>query len=172
MRRPPAPPPPRPPAAARRPDLCARDNKYIVRGYRPASGSYRRSLRSLGYFHNETVNIWSHLLGAVFFLLFSLRLHAVLAPRYPSATAADVAAFACFFASAATCLGMSAAYHAISNHSHPVSKFGNQLDYLGIVILIVGSFLPILHYAFYCHHHLRAAYWTMASSPPARHAQC
>jgi adiponectin receptor len=34
----------------------------------------------------------------------------------------------------------------------------NKLDYIGIVAMIVGSFLPMLHYGFYCHPHLQLFY--------------
>src|SRR4051794_31880729 len=77
-----------------------RDNHFIVRGYRPTSNSYWRSFLSLGYLHNEFVNIWTHLLGAVAFTLGGLFLRNVVAPRYESASDADVLVFACFFGGA------------------------------------------------------------------------
>ncbi|KAK2038252.1 hemolysin III family channel protein [Colletotrichum somersetense] len=128
-----------------------RDNAFILTGYRPDSNSYLGSLRSLAYLHNESVNIWSHLLGAVAFIVAGAVLHSVVAPRYGTAAPADVLVFACFFAGAVACLGMSATYHAISNHSPEVAKWGNKLDYSGIVFLIVGSYVPALYYGFYCH---------------------
>jgi adiponectin receptor len=56
---------------------------------------------------------------------------------------------------------MSATFHAISNHSHEVAKFGNQLDYVGIVFLIAGSFVPSIYYGFYCELKLQRVYWAM-----------
>ncbi|KXX76775.1 ADIPOR-like receptor IZH2 [Madurella mycetomatis] len=44
-----------------------RDNAFILSGYRQTSNSVRASLASLGYLHNESVNIWTHLLGAAAF---------------------------------------------------------------------------------------------------------
>ena len=38
------------------------DNEFILRGYR-AGYSFRRSLASLFRLHNETGNIWTHLIG-------------------------------------------------------------------------------------------------------------
>jgi len=72
-----------------------------------------------------------------------------------------VRAFATFFLSAATCLGMSATYHTMSNHSDPIARFMNKLDYLGIVILIVGSFVPSVYYGFFCNERLMWTFWTM-----------
>lgn len=70
----------------------------------------------------------------------------------------DVAGFTVFFIGAIICLGFSSTYHAIQCHSYTVSKRFNKLDYVGIVVMIVGSFLPALHYGFYCHPHLQLFY--------------
>ncbi|CAC9887834.1 unnamed protein product, partial [Aureobasidium pullulans] len=129
-------------------DPWQQDNHYIHSGYRPASNSFSRSFASLTYIHNETVNIYTHLLGAVAALICSVYLHSLIRPRYDRATAEDVIVFGCFFGGAVACLGMSATYHAISNHSPKVSKIGNQLDYVGIVCLIWGSFIPSIFYGF------------------------
>lgn len=137
------------------------DNHYIHSGYRPASYSFSKSFASLSYLHNESVNIYSHLIGAVLFSASAFLLYSITKPRYDSATSSDILAFGCFFLGAALCLGMSATYHAISNHSPTVARFGNKLDYVGIVCLITGSFIPSVFYGFYCHPHLQEFYWTM-----------
>lgn len=138
-----------------------RDNHHIHTGYRPASFSLLVSFQSLAYLHNETVNIYSHLVPALIAIPAAIGLHNVLEPRYETATHGDVLAFACFFAGAAFCLGMSATYHTISNHSPLVARIGNAFDYIGIVGLIVGSFVPSIYYGFYCHPTLQHRYWTM-----------
>ena len=137
-----------------------RDNHYILSHYRPASYSYHRSFQSLFYLHNESVNIHSHLLGACLFSFISVSLYAF--QEYPISIA-DILAFGCFFLGAILCLGMSATYHAISNHSPQVNRFGNQLDYVGIIALITGSFVPSVYYGFYCDAVLQKLYWGMAS---------
>jgi adiponectin receptor len=141
-----------------------RDNAFLLSGYRPDSNSYWKSFTSLSYLHNESVNIWSHLLGAFGFLGGGTFLYSVVAPRYASASRSDVVAFACFFAGSVACLGMSATYHAISNHSPEVSKWGNKLDYSGIVFMIAGSFVPVLYYGFFCFHDLMVVYLCMVRS--------
>ena len=113
------------------------------------------------YNPNKTVNIYTHLLGAHLFLAL-LPWTPQLLHRYPTATASDITAFSTFLLSAVTCLGLSATYHTISNHSHRIAKFGNQLDYLGIIILVVGSYLPTVHYGFHqCHPSLGRIYSAM-----------
>ncbi|KAI2471185.1 HlyIII-domain-containing protein [Annulohypoxylon bovei var. microspora] len=129
-----------------------RDNHFIETGYRRDSNSYWRSFASLFYAHNESVNIWSHLLGALAFPAVGAWLYHVVAPRYANANASDLLVFACFFAGAVLCLD------AISNHSEEVAKWGNKLDYSGIVFLIVGSYVPALYYALFCLPNLMTVY--------------
>lgn len=141
-----------------------RDNHYIHTGYRAPSGSFKRSLHSLSYVHNETVNIYSHLLPSIILVPVAVFVQQGIAARYETASRADVWAFACFFAGAVFCLGMSATFHTVSNHSPVVARFGNALDYLGIVGLITGSFIPSVFYGFYCHAQLQMLYWAMIIS--------
>lgn len=58
----PTPPAPRPFRAALLQDHL-KDNPHILSYYR-ANYNFRRSLRSLFGIHNETGNIWTHLIGA------------------------------------------------------------------------------------------------------------
>lgn len=138
-----------------------RDNHHIHTGYRPASFSFLVSFQSLAYLHNETVNIYSHLLPSMLAVPAAFQLYRALAPRYETASRADIVAFGCFFAGAAFCLGVSATYHTTVNHSPRVARIGNILDYVGIVGLIVGSFIPSVYYGFYCNPALQRLYWTM-----------
>ncbi|RSL69762.1 hypothetical protein CEP54_002200 [Fusarium duplospermum] len=138
-----------------------RDNAFILSGYRQSRGSYTHSLRSLFYLHNESVNIWSHLLGAAVALIGAAYVDRVVRPRYATANVTDVAVFACFFGGAVVCLGMSATFHTLSNHSETVAKWGNKLDYTGIVALIVGSYVPALYYGFFCHPYLTRSYLSL-----------
>ena len=43
------------------------DNEYIKRGYLLNCNTFKKTLRSLLMLHNESVNVWSHLIGAIFF---------------------------------------------------------------------------------------------------------
>ena len=137
------------------------DNHYILGSYRKVSNSYGKSFRSLGYWHNETINIYSHLVSALMSLPCGAFLYHILRPRYQQASQGDVLAFACFFLGASLCLGMSATFHTISNHSPLVNRLGNQLDYIGIVLLIAGSFVPSVFYGFWCEPALQKVYWVM-----------
>lgn len=45
-----------------------RHDPLITRAYRTQQDSFRRCFASLGYLHNESVNIWSHLSAGLLFL--------------------------------------------------------------------------------------------------------
>ena len=44
------------------------ENEYIQNGYVINCTSFKNALRCLFKFHNETINTWTHLLGAIFFI--------------------------------------------------------------------------------------------------------
>lgn len=49
-----------------------KDNEFIHSGYRIYFNSTRHIMRSLFMLHNESANVWSHLLGVlVFFILLA-----------------------------------------------------------------------------------------------------
>lgn len=54
-------------------------------------------------------------------------------------------------------------FHITSNHSAEIHRRGNQLDYLGIVILMWGSTIPSVFYGFYYDPHLQKLYWFVVS---------
>ncbi|MCJ1377142.1 hypothetical protein MMC17_000234 [Xylographa soralifera] len=146
------------------------DNHYILTHYRSASYSFARSLKSLFYLHNEFVNIHTHLFGTVIFIYFFLYYCPPSAQSSLNAedqlpfSEADGTALSFFYVGAVLCLLISASFHALSNHSPRVAKYGNQLDYVGIVALITGSFIPSVYYGFYCDRHLQKTYWAMIST--------
>jgi len=141
-----------------------RDNEYIVKGYRRTQYSWRGCLASIyGYLHNETVNIHSHLLGALIFAWFLGTFRQVYFVHYDGTTWIDAAVFTIFLVSAILCLTGSAFYHTSCAHSQGVSKRCNAVDYAGIVVLIVGSFFPCVYYGFYCESSLQVVYLSAIS---------
>jgi hypothetical protein len=57
------------------------DNEYIATGYRINFNSIRKILKSLFIVHNESVNVWSHLLGSILFLAMILYTYLYMAPH-------------------------------------------------------------------------------------------
>ncbi|KAF9108581.1 hypothetical protein BGX29_010187 [Mortierella sp. GBA35] len=140
-----------------------KDNQFIITGYRRPTQSYTKTIESLGYLHNESVNIWSHLLGAIAFVIVAPISYFKVIGVLDSVQWTDVAVFYAFLAGAIICLSMSASFHTFCCHSESVSSQWNRCDYVGIVFLIVGSFYPAIFYGFYCHQTWQIMYISLIS---------
>ncbi|KAF5969991.1 hemolysin-III protein [Fusarium bulbicola] len=139
-----------------------RDNKYILAGYRPLEDDYFQILKSLTFLHNETCNIYTHLIGAVLLPLFATAiLRSFHGAKYIEFTRTDFIMFSIYFCCAETCLVFSAAYHLTESHSHEVEQFWHRRDLIGIVIVIVGSFMPGIYYIFSCEPILLKVHWAI-----------
>lgn len=131
----------------------AQDNPYILSYHRPISFSYRICLTSLTYIHNQTVNIYSHLLFLFPILYLILRATLALTGLEEPSTSPrreDVVVFAIFFAGGIACMAFSTCYHTLMCHSEAVAQKCRQLDYAGIACLIWSSFVPTIYYTFTC----------------------
>jgi adiponectin receptor len=126
------------------------DNEYLLASYRRVSNSYAKSLLSLFYIHNQTGNIYSHLVGVILFLSWAVSTFNDLLTRYQTSDLNDILVFGGFFAGALTCFGFSAFFHTVGNHSHEVYHSWLLLDLYGIFALIVGTVLSATYYGFYC----------------------
>jgi len=115
-------------------------NEFIRSGYR-ANFSWEMCLKSLFQMHNETGNIWSHLLGALLFFFFSLK--ALYQDLWEQPFWGGVC-FITFLISAQYAFGTSTLYHLFMAHSeHTLCSF-LRMDYSGIAALIVGSYFSPL----------------------------
>ncbi|KAF7299704.1 Hemolysin-III channel protein Izh2 [Mycena chlorophos] len=142
----------------------AQDNEWIVGGYRRIQNHWWGCFKSVfGYLHNETVNIHTHLGGALLFGYFLATLHNVELKEFPT-TWMDSFMLVVFLSSAIFCLMTSATFHTASCHSQKVAGRCLTMDYAGIVILTVGSFYPAVHFGFYCHPHEKLFYLTLLTS--------
>ena len=132
------------------------DNEYILRHYRPCSNDHWKSIASLSYLHNQTVNVVSHLLGALIFVAAGLGQCYSSSPsiRY---SIEDRIVLAFFFVGAIFCFSSSAYFHLIGNHSPKVYDAWLTMDFLGIIGLIVGTAFPLAYYTYPCHPRLLQA---------------
>ncbi|KAI1112511.1 mPR-like GPCR protein [Nemania sp. NC0429] len=141
------------------------DNPFIRHGYRPISHSAIACLQSWGFLHNETVNIYTHLIPAAAALFVGEAWVLVyLRQRYVDVGASDYVIFAFLLLTASACLGISSAYHTLMSHSREVEARWLRLDFVGIVILIVGSFVSGIYVVFWCEWTQRKIYWGMTAS--------
>lgn len=137
------------------------DSKDIRHGYRPVSNSAVSCLKSLGYLHNETVNIYSHLIPAILFLAGEGLLLWYFHVKYPNASVGDQLVFVLWVLSATICMGLSAGFHTLMNHSECTSQLWLQFDFMGILILIFGDFVSLVYLGFYCERKIQIIYWSM-----------
>lgn len=78
---------------------------------------------------------------------------------FSSARVQDVLFVALYQLCVSVCFILSAFYHTFSDHSPAVHKFGNELDHLGIVLVMWGTGMSGTHFAFYCDRALRNVYF-------------
>ncbi|XP_078069963.1 progestin and adipoQ receptor family member 3a isoform X2 [Mustelus asterias] len=126
-----------------------KENPYITDGYR-AYLPAKLCIKSLFILSNETVNIWSHLLG--FFLFFSLGIYdmTIVLPEANASRDDYVIYSICLFCFQ-VCMLCSAGYHLFCCHrSEKANRRWMALDYAGIAIGILGCYVPAVFYAFYC----------------------
>uniref|UniRef100_A0A8C2EMD3 Adiponectin receptor protein 1-like n=1 Tax=Cyprinus carpio TaxID=7962 RepID=A0A8C2EMD3_CYPCA len=126
-----------------------KDNDYLLQGHRPPMPSFRACFGSIFRIHTETGNIWTHLLGLILFLCLGTL--TMLRPNVSfMAPVQEKVVFGMFFLGAVLCLSFSWLFHTVYCHSEKVSRTFSKLDYSGIALLIMGSFVPWLYYSFYC----------------------
>ncbi|RVE56771.1 hypothetical protein OJAV_G00224430 [Oryzias javanicus] len=126
-----------------------KDNDFLLHGHRPPMPSFRACFKSIFRIHTETGNIWTHLLGCLFFLCLGLMY--MFRPNMSFvAPVQEKVVIGVFFLGAILCLSFSWLFHTVYCHSEGVSKVFSKLDYSGIAFLIMGSFVPWLYYSFYC----------------------
>lgn len=121
------------------------DNDFLHTGHRPPLYTFKECFKSIFRVHTETGNIWTHLLGCIAFIGISIYF-----TYSVDIELKEKLVFAAFFLGAIVCLGLSFAFHTLHCHSEHVGRLFSKLDYCGIALLIMGSFVPWLYYGFYC----------------------
>ncbi|PAV59612.1 hypothetical protein WR25_08201 isoform C [Diploscapter pachys] len=134
------------------------DNEFLRHGHRPPMPSFSECFKSVLSLHTETGNIWTHLLGCIAF--FILAIWFFTRPENHIQLQEKIV-FSFFFAGAVLCLGLSFAFHTLSCHSINIGRLFCKLDYMGISLLIVGSFIPWIYYGFYCRREPKITYIAM-----------
>ena len=139
-------------------------DSFILTGYRPVTHSVKLCFNSLTYLHNETVNIYSHLIPAFCAVGFASLLSSYFRATFPKATRGDRLAFEVYLATSVVCFAVSSLYHTLLCHSRYYRDLWVRLDYVAIVFQILGSFVSGIYIGFYCEPHLQKLYWSMVSS--------
>lgn len=136
------------------------DNDYIVDDHPVPTYSYRRSFRLWRCLHMETMNIWTHLLGCLGFVVTAFALYRpVLDSKDLYLTIGDKLAFGSSIIAAIICFGLSTTFHTLRSHSYKVHHFWGKMDILGICVLALGAGSSMTFYAFYCRPVIQRVYW-------------
>jgi adiponectin receptor len=136
-------------------------NAFIRTGYRPVTGSVKLCFDSLRYVHNETANIYTHLVPAGIAVIGNYSLYLYFSSHYPNASWTDQLVFHIYLSTSVICFGISSMYHMLLCHSETYAGLWGRLDYVAIVFQILGSFISGIYIGFYCEPHLQKLYWTM-----------
>ncbi|CAH0021536.1 unnamed protein product [Clonostachys rhizophaga] len=137
------------------------NNSFVRSGYRPVTQSVSRCVQSLAYLHNETVNIYTHLVPALVSLAASFFFHAFFLSNYPKAIWQDEVIFQIYLTTTIFCFGISSVYHTLVCHSEGYAIAWVRLDLIAIVFQIIGSVVSGLYMGFYCEPTLQKTYWVM-----------
>jgi len=125
-----------------------KDNECIRTGYRPADVlSSGQCVNSIFRIHNESGNIWSHLLAFLAFLVLMVVTYSPSLMQH-AATWFDAAVWAPFLAGALCCFGCSTSYHTMCCKDPETAGLWQKVDYMGIIALIWGSVFPIARFLF------------------------
>ncbi|PVH96526.1 HlyIII-domain-containing protein [Periconia macrospinosa] len=137
-------------------------NPYIVSGYRFCEGHWA-CIKSIMGIHNESTNIWSHLIGFILVLGVAFYLYPMHVNFHVS-TKTDVFIAALFFFAACKCLLCSCVMHTMNSISHQglLERYA-CVDYTGISLLVGASIMTLEYTAFYCEPTSRTAYMSLTA---------
>jgi len=142
-----------------------KDNEFITFYHRPELNSVTECFNSILGVHSETGNIWTHLIGFIAFVVCTIVFYVkpLCDQCHTDLDIGEKLIFLFFFIGAILCLGLSFLFHTLCCHSEHVSKLFCKLDYVGISLLTVGSFVPWIYYGFYCQYTPKVVYLSIIS---------
>lgn len=120
--------------------------EYITHGYRVNHG-LREALLSVFSMHNETMNIWSHLVA--FFCVLGAAI--MIAFEYETSPIDGIGHLwmGVYLFSAGVCLLASSIYHWFCCVSKDAFHSLLKIDLCGVSVLISGSFFPAVYYGYF-----------------------
>jgi len=105
------------------------DNPFVVTGYRIPPMSFRNAAFTLFTWHNETLNIWTHMFGLVWFLVSIVR-------------GGWHWSIQVYHAGAATAFACSVIYHWWGFISRRAYETCRAIDFLGIIAVMWSMYVP------------------------------
>lgn len=154
------------------------DNEYIQKYYRPVSHSHLVNLKSVLELHNETFNIWSHLVLVLPMLITALvylkRGLCDLCCTWKSHKNRNIAInlrkFPCqnfmmfYFYLSILCMSFgSSSFHTQQPHSESIFNLFAKIDYSGVILMINGALVTWVYFTFYNYDFYRYLYSVLHS---------
>ena len=120
-----------------------KDNINILSGYRREL-NLKRAILTIFMWHNETLNIWSHILSSLLFISFSIWFAFYDDggndnPKWP---------LIMFFLGSIYLFTVSATFHTLQCVSSKHYGFWRKMDFIAIIILMFSMFIPFCYYGF------------------------
>ena len=125
--------------------LLRESSPDILSGYRKPNASWIGCLATVFSLHNESVNVLSHAIGALYFG----RLIAVHTLNVADDAARTV--LLGFTAALEVCLISSAAFHLLHPHSPSAAALLLRIDLGGILVGVCGCYAPGFYFGLFCH---------------------
>lgn len=153
-------------------DTTAFRYPYITGGYRRAPSTVRECAASTICLHNETINIWTHILGAAIFVY--LFVHVLVVSSRKSSTSlhqeeqaggisgGGFAVISVYIFSGVICFTLSALYHTFASADERVVRNFEKADHIGVLLLMLGSNLPMIYFGFVEHTHFIVLHTSMS----------
>lgn len=142
--------------------LSWRENRYIINGYR-FSLSHKNTFKSIFHFnHNETWNIWTHVIGGLVMLYLGL-VHYPSTDAFTRSSVGDNAIMVLFIFASLKCLISSILWHTYSTFAHLTTR--NRfacVDYTGITVLVTCSVISAEYCSLYNYPKLLALFMSFS----------
>lgn len=121
---------------------------YIIYGYRLQYHRFWDCCLSMFQWHNETINVWTAFLPLLYFLYKLGQIY--FDSQYTDLHWKETLILTIYLITACFSFLTSTVFHLFNCMSEAASLLTLRFDMLGISLLIGGSYLPPLYYAFYC----------------------
>ncbi|EFO28021.1 hypothetical protein LOAG_00464 [Loa loa] len=128
---------------------CFWVNEYVHTGYRPPHLSAMQYVKWIFQWNNETVNIWTHLIGFFYFTWRQYVINIYLLPS-ANANANDYVIATIFLLGLQICMLLSSFYHIFGSTSAERKRMLLRFDIFGISAGLLSIYLMGIYTAFLC----------------------
>ncbi|GMR47880.1 hypothetical protein PMAYCL1PPCAC_18075, partial [Pristionchus mayeri] len=131
-------------------------NEHVLHHYRPPKMPASLCIQSIFHWTNETINIWSHLLGFIYFTYCQFERQFISLPLIGASSTEHIVVSLSLFGSQ-MCMFLSATFHIFGCQSARSRQQYLQMDLFGISAGILSMYITGIYTSFFCFEtHLRS----------------